>query len=172
MLPEPLPENRFLTDRMLGTLCRYLRFMGYDTVTANSFESGNSREDTELLRTSIREGRILLTRDRELAIRAGTSGVLIISEEVLDQIRQLQQRKLIANALRMNRCSLCNTVLREACECEICSADYAPKDWRGLTFLWCERCRKLYWNGSHGKNLAERIGMPPEAKGNPSGERS
>ncbi|HOB07743.1 MAG TPA: Mut7-C RNAse domain-containing protein, partial [Methanoculleus sp.] len=25
-------ERRFLTDRMLGTLTRYLRFMGYDTL--------------------------------------------------------------------------------------------------------------------------------------------
>ena len=43
-------------------------------------------------------------------------------------------------------------------QCEISGADYAPKDWRGLSFFWCESCRKLDWNGSHGKKLEERIG--------------
>jgi uncharacterized protein with PIN domain len=151
---------------MLGALCRYLRFMGYDTTSANRLAAGDNREDTVLLRTSLAEGRLLLTRDRELAGRAGSSGVLIESEEVLGQVRQLLELGLIDGKVRMNRCSLCNTTLREACECEIRSSDYAPKDWRGLTFFWCERCRKLYWNGSHGRHIAERIGMAPAGNGN------
>ncbi|CVK34299.1 Mut7-C RNAse domain-containing protein [Methanoculleus bourgensis] len=36
--------RRFLTDRMLGTLTRYLRFMGYDTMSANSLSPGNTRK--------------------------------------------------------------------------------------------------------------------------------
>jgi hypothetical protein len=131
--------------------------MGYDTTSANTLDPGNRREDTDLLNAGANEGRILLTRDRELAGRAGAAGILIASEDVLDQVRQLQQLGLIEGEVRMNRCSLCNAVLREACECEIRSAAYAPKDWRGLRFFWCGQCRKLYWNGSHGKNLAQRL---------------
>lgn len=152
------PDVRFLADRMLGPLCRYLRFMGYDTASANRRETGNRREDTELLAQGRSESRILLTRDRELASRAGPDGVLIRSEDVLEQVRQLQQLGLIGTVVRMTRCSLCNTVLREACECEIRSVDYAPGNWRDLSFFWCDRCNKLYWNGSHGKRLEERIG--------------
>ena len=33
----------------------------------------------------------------------------------------------------------------------------APRDRNGYTFFWCERCGKLYWNGSHGKSLLQRI---------------
>jgi len=62
----------------------------------------------------------------------------------------------------MSRCSLCNTVLREAGEDEIRSAGYAPRDKSGFAFLWCDRCRKLYWNGSHGQRLFERIQSGPE----------
>ena len=51
---------------MLGTLCRYLRFMGYDAESAHSLSEGNPREDTLLLRSAEREDRILLTRDKEL----------------------------------------------------------------------------------------------------------
>ncbi|MDD1677142.1 MAG: Mut7-C RNAse domain-containing protein, partial [Methanomicrobiales archaeon] len=60
---------------MLGTLTRYLRFMGYDTLSANSLEGGNAAEDTVLLRIAENEGRILLTRDRELARRGGKQAI-------------------------------------------------------------------------------------------------
>jgi hypothetical protein len=72
-------------------------------------------------------------------------------------VQQLIDLQLVKRRLTLSRCSLCNTPLREANACEIGSADYAPKDWRNLSFFWCNRCKKLYWNGSHGKRLEERI---------------
>jgi len=142
---------------MLGTLTRYLRFMGYDTTSANSLAEGKPNEDTILLDMAGQEGRILLTRDAELARRGKERAVLVVSEDVMEQVQQLIDRGLIERRLTLSRCSLCNTPLREANTCEIGEADYAPKDWRGLSFFWCGRCRKLYWNGSHGKQLEERI---------------
>jgi uncharacterized protein with PIN domain len=150
-------ETRFIADRMLGTLTRYLRFMGYDTTSANSLEEGKPNEDTILLDIAVQENRILLTRDAELARRGKERAVLIISEDVMDQVQQLVDCGLIKRRLTLSRCSICNTPLREANTCEIGEADYAPKDWRGISFFWCGRCRKLYWNGSHGKQLEERI---------------
>lgn len=150
-------RTRFVADRMLGTLCRYLRFMGYDTTSANSLSQGNSSEDTLLLRIAHDEGRLLLTRDRELANRAGTSGVLITSDDVIRQVTQLRDSAFIEPEVRMTRCSLCNTSLREASRDEIAEADYAPKDNSGFSFFYCPHCKKLYWDGSHGKHLADRI---------------
>ena len=142
---------------MLGTLSRYLRFMGYNTVSANGFAEGNAKEDTLLLNFAIQENRILLTRDTELAMRGKERAVLVKSDEVMEQVQQLIDRGLVVRRLLMSRCSLCNTVLREATVQEITGADYAPKDKDGLTFCWCEQCSKLYWNGSHGKHISERI---------------
>jgi uncharacterized protein with PIN domain len=157
MLPEPPTDQKFITDRMLGTLTRYLRFMGYDTTSANGLEEGNAREDTILLELCSNEHRILLTRDAELARRGKERAILVRSEEVIEQVQQLVDLGLIRRRVTMSRCSLCNMPLREACELEIAGADYAPKDWRGLSFFWCESCRKLYWNGSHGRKLEQRI---------------
>ncbi len=154
----PDTEPRFLADRMLGTLTRYLRFMGYDTTSANELAEGNAKEDTLLLELGLQEQRILLTRDAELAQRGKDKAILIRSEDVMEQVQQLIELGLIKRRVTMSRCSLCNTRVREAFECEIAGADYAPKDWRGLSFFWCESCRKLYWNGSHGRMLEERIG--------------
>ena len=147
----------FIVDRMLGTLCRYLRLMGYDALSANSLREGNSREDTLLLKSAERTGRVLLTRDRDLARRGGGSALLIYGDDVLVQIHELVERGLIDPELRLNRCSLCNELLRPATEYEIADADYAPRNRNGYRFSWCRRCRKLYWLGSHGQSLEKRI---------------
>lgn len=149
--------QKFITDRMLGTLTRYLRFMGYDTASANGLPEGDQKEDSVLLAIARREGRLLLTKDAELARRGDASALLIRSDEVMEQVQQLIDHHLVRRRLALSRCSLCNTLLREANVCEIERTDYAPKDWRDLSFFWCSRCQKLYWNGSHGKKLEQRI---------------
>lgn len=158
MSREPAPETRFLTDRMLGPLCRYLRFMGYDTLSANSHSPGSNREDTELLALSRKERRVLLTRDRELASRAGTAGVLVRSEELDEQVRQLAGLRLIRPALKLTRCSRCNAVLAPATEEDIKAADYAPEKKAGLAFFSCPACNRIYWYGSHARRLQDRVG--------------
>jgi uncharacterized protein with PIN domain len=158
-MPDVLSGNRpaFIVDRMLGTLCRYLRFLGYDTLSANSLREGNKREDTVLLKTAERTGRILLTRDRELAARGGSRAILITGNTVLEELRELVDRGLVSPELRLNRCSLCNELLRPAREQEVALAGYAPRDRKGLKFYWCKRCKKLYWMGSHGRSLEKRL---------------
>jgi uncharacterized protein with PIN domain len=157
MPPDPAQKPLFIVDRMLGTLARYLRFMGYDTISATSLREGNAREDTLLLQRAVHEGRILLTRDRELARRGGDQAVLIGDEQVMPQVRQLADLGLIDPELRMTRCSLCNELLRPATGHEIDGAVYAPRKKEELAFFWCRNCRKLYWMGSHGRSLSRRL---------------
>jgi uncharacterized protein with PIN domain len=144
---------------MLGTLTRYLRFLGYDTLSANSLSEGNSREDSLLLEIAKTDDRIILTRDRELAHRGTARAVLIQSEDVMEQVKQLVEIGIIEKPLqvRMHRCSLCNSRLRPATRSEIEMASYAPKQKEELVFYWCPCCKKLYWMGSHGRNLDERL---------------
>ena len=143
---------------MLGTLCRYLRFMGYDTASANSIAPGNTREDTVLLQRAASEGRVLLTRDRDLARRGGSSTVLVAEGDVLSQVRQLVGMGLVDPELRMNRCSICNEPLRVAHQKEIEGSGYAPGHGQGeMAFFWCRHCRRLYWMGSHGEALRKRL---------------
>jgi uncharacterized protein len=151
------PEPKFLIDRMLGTLGRYLRFMGYDTVSANTFPSGNDREDSLLLEIAVREDRLLLTRDRDLARRGGDQAFFISPVGVFQQLQELIDSGFIEPRLKMNRCSLCNQKLRRARTAEIRSSLYAPERRAGHTFFWCTHCRKLYWTGSHAEDIADRL---------------
>lgn len=154
---KPGERPSFIVDRMLGTLCRYLRFMGYDTASATSLREGNTREDTLLLQRAAQEGRLLLTRDRELARRGGEIVVLIRGERVMPQVRQLAEMGLVEPELRMTRCSICNEPLRPASGSEIRQASYAPRKKDDLSFFWCRHCRKLYWMGSHGRSLSRHL---------------
>jgi len=148
---------KFIADRMLGTLTRYLRFMGYDTLSANSLKGGDTREDTALLGIARAEGRILLTRDRELARRGGEMAVFVGGDDVMAQIRTLSSLGLITPVVVMDRCSLCNTELRPATDAEIEGADYAPEERGSIEFFLCPTCHKIYWMGSHGRKLVESL---------------
>jgi uncharacterized protein with PIN domain len=148
---------RFIADRMLGTLTRYLRFMGYDTLSANSLKAGSAREDTALLEIARSEGRILLTRDRELARRGGEMAIFVEGDDVMAQIRILHSLGLITPVVVMDRCSLCNTELRPATESEVEAADYVPEEKVSIEFFLCPTCNKLYWMGSHGRNLGASL---------------
>jgi len=139
---------------MLGPLVRYLRFLGYDTLAATELGPGGPREDTELLRLAADEGRVLLTRDRELARRGGT---LVPDGGVLDQVAALARSGMIEPTLRFTRCSVCNCPLRPASAGEVEAAPYAPPDPGETEFLWCEPCGRLYWLGSHANDLTARL---------------
>ncbi|MEN6517793.1 MAG: Mut7-C RNAse domain-containing protein [Methanospirillum sp.] len=141
-------------DRMLGPLVRYLRFMGYDTLAATELGPGGPHEDSELLRRASAEGRVLLTRDRELASRGG---VLVPGDDVLEQVAALARSGLVEPVLRLDRCSRCNTLLRHASASEIAVSPYAPSNPGDSEFFWCDSCGRLYWFGSHGEDLAARL---------------
>jgi len=153
-------ENLFLTDRMLGVLTRYLRFMGYDTKSANSLVPGNPREDTILLEIAKSDGRYLLTRDRELSRRGCNDNALYLeSDDVLGQLKQLFKAGLIKNpgSIGMHRCVLCNSPLRAAKPDEVKNASYAPSEKADPDFKWCPLCGKLYWTGTHSVNMGKRL---------------
>src|SRR5213594_4408274 len=98
---------KLLCDHMLGSLARWLRFMGYDTAYP---EPGPDRTLVERVRA---EDRILLTRDKELAARV-TGAVLIRSDILEEQIREVASTLPLRLVGPLSRCSLCNEILVSA----------------------------------------------------------
>lgn len=60
-----MKSMRFLADEMHGNLCRWLRFLGYDTTYAKDYESkyGIPVSDDQLINECIEDHRILITND-------------------------------------------------------------------------------------------------------------
>ena len=155
MPDPPEPATTFLTDRMLGKLCHYLRLTGHDTLHADSLPAGRADEDTHLLRLATHSGRLLLTRDKELAERGGHRALGISADDPLLQIKELLESGWITAPLRvqMLRCTLCNTLLRPATPAEIARTPYAPRHEMNQSFSFCPECQRLFWMGTHARNL-------------------
>ncbi len=147
---------RWLADEMVGRLARYLRLVGCDTVYVRGVS------DEEILSRAKTEGRILLTRDRELARRTPRA-VLIASPHLADQWRAVRAaHPEVPSRVRPERCTECNGRL----------ALYVPPPDRagtgpagvpwervdhGLALYRCAECGHLYWEGSHTAAVDARI---------------
>ncbi len=136
---------------MLGSLAKYLRFMGYDTYYVK-----NNVKDDEILEICKKENRILITRDYELSKKCDNS-------IYIDDIKLEKQIKFLINKLNLNfdnalsRCSLCNTELikidKENVKNLVPINVYNNID----EFYYCTNCKKVYWFGSHTKNIIKRL---------------
>ena len=139
---------RWLCDEMLARLARLLRAAGHDTVLAEP-----QTADATLAARAEAEGRILLTRDRELAGRTRERGLLLRSGRAKDQAMEVAQR--IATdwrTTRFTRCLMDNTPLRPATAEEIAAMPASSREGPG-PFRACLRCGRAYWPGSHVKRL-------------------
>ncbi len=134
---------RLLADSMLGRLAKWLRFLGYDT----AYE--RDAADHELARRARAEGRVLLTRDHDLAVRRGLDILLIESEQFEEQVEEVQAALGGPPAPAFSRCSICNVVLEDASPSEI--ADRVPPYVleHQKEFRCCPACGRVYWSGSH-----------------------
>ena len=148
-------RTRFIADRMLGRLARYLRLLGYDT----SYPPPGP--DAHLVAKAQAEGRILLTRDHGIFTREGPRKgsprvVEVESQDVLGQIKQLADEGLIGD-VGDPRCSLCNHLLSDIDEVE---ARHLMPPFTGAThcsYLYCRSCNIVLWEGSHWELFHGRI---------------
>lgn len=154
-LGEPFPvarpagAPRFIADAMLGRLARWLRTLGFDT----AFDDAIGDED--LVRRAVREGRVILTRDRRLVEEWRVEGCLLVeSEGTEEQLREVVEAMgLDAPARLFGRCRVCNTPLEpataEAVEGRVPSGVLDRHD----RFLSCSGCGRAYWEGSHAERM-------------------
>lgn len=141
---------KLLCDHMLGSLARWLRFMGYDTAYPKAME------DRDLIAKAREEERVLLTRDKGLAARF--SGAIYVKSDVLaEQIRELAALLPLRVLDPLSRCSLCNTPIEPAPRDVV--RDLVPEGVlsRQKEFWRCPSCGKIYWQGSHWDKMIERL---------------
>ncbi|QLH79556.1 Mut7-C RNAse domain-containing protein [Halosimplex rubrum] len=146
---EPAGETALLLDTMLGKLATYLRMCGYDAAYAG--ERGIEADD-DVLALAHTEGRVLVTRDRELAARAERSQPLS-TREVTEQLLELRRSGFdLELADEPARCSACNGPLERVDRTEP-TPDYAPET-HEETVWRCRNCGQHFWKGSHWDDVA------------------
>ena len=141
---------KLLCDHMLGSLARWLRFMGYDTAYP---EPGPDRMLIERMRA---EDRVLLTRDKELAGRV-PGAVQVRSDNLDEQIREVAAVLRLHLVDPLSRCSLCNEILEVVPRGEVKILVPEGVTSRHQEFWRCPACRRVYWQGTHWDKMVARL---------------
>ncbi len=151
--PKPLRDPRFVVDVNLGRLSRYLRLLGFDTLYRNDYL------DRDLVEISLEQGRIVLSRDRNLLKHAAiTHGCFIHSTEPLRQVEEVIARlDLVNSATPFRRCVRCNGMLQPVGKSVI--EDRLPLLTRKYIkeFWLCGDCGQVFWKGAHYQQMVELV---------------
>ena len=145
---------RFLLDGMLGSLARWLRILGYDTLYHIDMED-------DLLRAEAQDSkRVLVTRDAELhkiAKKTGLNSVLIHSDHIMEQLKELVDAQDISLIPMNTRCPRCNGDLEPADKDDI-TGKVPLESYNLFDEYWvCTMCKALYWKGSHWVQIEETL---------------
>jgi len=158
-------QPRFALDGHLGRLAAFLRMLGFDALYFNHID------DSTLASLAIRDGRVLLTRDRGL-LKRGTVvyGCCLLTLEPRLQLLQVVRRYHLTHYLKpFTRCMVCNGQLHEVRKADVLT-QLEPKTRRYFDeFERCADCDKVYWAGSHHTRMLAVIEwllqqVPPQAE--------
>jgi len=139
----------FIADAMLGSLAKRLRLLGYDVLYDPALE------DNDILRLALEQGRVILTRDTGLSSRPLAHNHILIKSDLADeQVRQVLDTFPLPAGAPLTRCSVCNGMLSPLNRAD--AHDRVPGHVVRTTklFFECLECGRVYWEGSHVKNMA------------------
>lgn len=146
MLPKA-SLMKFIADAMLGRLAKRMRLLGLDVLYDPELN------DNEIIRLSLEQERVILTRDKALSARPLASKHLFMnSERVEEQWEQVRSSFLLIT-LPLTRCSECNEPIVPVSRQEV--RDLVPQHVYEKIgdFLQCPRCGRIYWDGTHVKRM-------------------
>lgn len=145
-------ERKFLADAALGRLARYLRMLGYDAAYLKGHDGAAA------LRETLKTGRTLLTRRRDLAARDDIEVFHVEDDDVLAQLTATARRfDLTFTAGAMARCIECNEPLRSVPKADV--LEELPPHVRKTQekFARCPGCGRIYWPGTHYARAVARL---------------
>jgi uncharacterized protein len=142
---KPLRKPKFILDVHLGTLAKYMRMLGFDTLYKNNYK------DEDIVKISLKEKRAILTKDRGILKRSEvTHGYWIRStitnEQIIEVIKHFDLKEQIKE---LSRCLKCNSLLKKIPKGQI--IDRLPRKVKEYQqeFYYCMNCDKIFWKGSH-----------------------
>jgi uncharacterized protein len=145
---------KFLVDAMLGKLAKELRMLGYDT------DYYRGQDPHELIRLARQQGRVVLTRHKELTRNTEKGRIIQIEQDKPSlQLKELFDQDIIALAedSLFSRCLLCNSPLDEMTREEVEGKVPEFVFYQENEFYACPQCHRIYWPGSHLDKMEKRL---------------
>ncbi|MDQ6722868.1 MAG: Mut7-C RNAse domain-containing protein [Thermoproteota archaeon] len=150
---------KFLADGMLGKIAKKLRIIGFDT------EYLANTDDNMIIKMCFDKRRTILTKDRQLyarSLKLNIPCILITLENELESLitimKEYDIHYIFPVTNKFTRCTLCNGTLDTVLE-SLLMLDDVPKKVLKSTdvFFKCSNCQKIYWNGTHIKEINHLI---------------
>ncbi len=144
-------EVKFLVTKELGKLAKWLRILGFDTYYSICSQKSH------IIICSLREGRIILTKNKRIGSRVGICFVHIKNDFMKEQLQQIiRELKLVVDKDRFfSRCVLCNQALmfidKQSIKSKVPEYIYNTQE----VFSECSKCGRVYWKGTHWGNAEE-----------------
>ncbi|ALL01279.1 hypothetical protein Pyrde_1231 [Pyrodictium delaneyi] len=150
-----LKAARFIVDSMLGSLARWLRMIGCDTLYAKGWHDSRILEEAESAR------RIIVTRDRGLFNRARKRGLdaVLVSDNIVEALALISTKYGIPLEVApdRSRCPVCNSPLRRTAKEEV-KGRVPPRVYEHYDEFWvCSGCGQVYWRGGHWRGIEETL---------------
>jgi uncharacterized protein with PIN domain len=148
---------KFIVDINAGKLVKWLRLMGYDALLFRG------QDDGEMVKTALREDRVILTRDTHiLKRRVATTGklkvILVEGDTSEAQLKQVVDALDLDYAYQpFSRCLECNELLVERSK-EDLRDRVPPHVFKTQThYMECPSCHRIYWQGTHWQAMTEEL---------------
>jgi len=143
---------KFVADKMLGRLARWLRIIGQDVAY------GPHLSGAGLIRAARKEGRLILTRDRSVGRRNAPDYLLIQSDRFREQLGQVVRTFGIDPFKEaFTRCVECNTPLqpisKDAVGKKVPPYVFSTQE----KFSFCGGCRRIYWPATHQQRMLDEL---------------
>ena len=140
---------KFIATTELGRLSKWLRVLGYDVVYCVTCHK------PDLFLKSLRENRIILTRNLRLAKPTSRKVIFIKSTDYKRQLREIiKNLSLKVDKSRMfSRCVICNQLIKKVPKEKIKNKVPAFVFRTHEDFMQCMDCRRIYWPGTHWLNI-------------------
>jgi len=146
---------RFWCDQMLGKLARWLRILGYDTIYKRT------GIPDELYINSLNSNRLFLTRSSVFSSRP--NAIVLPGNTVIDHLSYLKKHINLNTTLDLSktRCTSCNgtvVFLKDRSDLpEEFKISYPKIVGKQTEFTRCTDCGKIYWEGSHFKDIKKTL---------------
>ncbi len=147
----------FIVDSNAGKLARWLRMMGYDALFFRDID------DSRLIELALREGRVVVTRDTQIARRRvaadGSLRVILTRED--DPKKQLlqvvEELDLDWRGSEFRQCLECNQPLTPRTRDEV--RDLVPPFVFRTQhrYMQCSSCGRVYWPGTHWQRMKQSL---------------
>lgn len=166
---------KLIADVMLGRLAKRLRLLGFDVLYDRSLD------DNGIIRLSLEQGRVILTRDTGLVSRPlAKAHIFVTSDRISEQLKEVLDRlsenpptppsvkggqrvdlrtggkggfEPVEKPAPLTRCCLCNQPLKSMPKREV--KDLVPEHVYATKkdFFKCTGCGKIYWKGTHVRRM-------------------